>query len=36
MDERTADTFRLDAVPVEELKFGRSIVCCLRDGCRAG
>ena len=36
MDERTADTFRLDAGPVEELKFGRSIVCCLRDGCRAG
>jgi hypothetical protein len=28
MDERTADTFRLDASPVEELKFGRSIVCC--------
>lgn len=35
MDERTADTFRLDAGPVEELKLGRSIVCCLRDGCRA-
>ena len=32
MDERTADTFRLDACPVEELLCGRSIVCSLRDG----
>jgi hypothetical protein len=32
MDERAADTFRLDACPVEELLCGRSIVCSLRDG----
>ena len=32
MDERAADTFRLDACPVEELLCGRSFVCSLRDG----
>jgi SAM-dependent methyltransferase len=32
MDERTADSFRPDAGPVEQLLYGFSITCCLPDG----